>query len=89
MIFDRIQAAEVKLWDFSAYLWNTPRICYIPNIVPWWADQLLPQLLWKTDCELAMNGLCHLLFMVHKSVMAFHMVYSYEWNNENYILYLQ
>ena len=23
--FNRIQAAEVKLWDFSAYFWNTPR----------------------------------------------------------------
>ena len=26
MNFNRIQAAEVKLWDFSAYFWNTPRI---------------------------------------------------------------
>ena len=25
MNFNRIQAAEVKLWDFSAYFWNTPR----------------------------------------------------------------
>ena len=25
MNFDRIQAAEVKLWDFSAYFLNTPR----------------------------------------------------------------
>ena len=25
MSFNRIQAAEVKLWDFSAYFWNTPR----------------------------------------------------------------
>ena len=26
MSFNRIQAAKVKLWDFSAYFWNTPRI---------------------------------------------------------------
>ena len=26
MNFNRIQAAEKKLWDFSAYFWNTPRI---------------------------------------------------------------
>ena len=26
MNFNKIQAAEVKLWDFSAYFWNTPRI---------------------------------------------------------------
>ena len=26
MNFNIIQAAEVKLWDFSAYFWNTPRI---------------------------------------------------------------
>ena len=26
MNFNRIQAAEVKLWDFSAYFWNTPRM---------------------------------------------------------------
>ena len=25
MNFTRIQAAEVKLWDFSAYFWNIPR----------------------------------------------------------------
>ena len=25
MNFNRIQATEVKLWDFSAYFWNTPR----------------------------------------------------------------
>ena len=25
MNFDRIQAAVLKLWDFSAYFWNTPR----------------------------------------------------------------
>ena len=25
MNFNIIQAAEVKLWDFSAYFWNTPR----------------------------------------------------------------
>ena len=25
MDFNRIQAAEVKLWDFSAYFWNIPR----------------------------------------------------------------
>ena len=24
--FKRIEAAEVKLWDFSAYFWNAPRI---------------------------------------------------------------
>ena len=27
MNFNRIQAAEVKIWDFSAYFLNTPRIC--------------------------------------------------------------
>ena len=25
MSLNRIQAAEVKLWDFSAYFWNAPR----------------------------------------------------------------
>ena len=27
MNFNRIQEAEEKLWDFSAYFWNTPRTC--------------------------------------------------------------
>ena len=26
MNFKRIEAAEVKLWDFSAYFWNAPRM---------------------------------------------------------------
>ena len=25
MNFNKIEAAEVKLWDFSAYFWNAPR----------------------------------------------------------------
>ena len=29
MNFNRIQEAEVKLWDFSEYFWNTPRITNI------------------------------------------------------------
>ena len=31
MNVNRIQAAEVKLWDFSAYFWNTPPIPLSPN----------------------------------------------------------
>ena len=29
MNFNRIEAAEVKLWDFSAYFWNAPRMCSV------------------------------------------------------------
>ena len=32
MNFNRIQATEVKLWDFSAYFWKTPRML---TGIPW------------------------------------------------------
>ena len=32
MNFNRIQAAEVKLFDFSTYFWNIPRRCNISAI---------------------------------------------------------
>ena len=36
MNFNRIQATEVKLWDFSAYFWNTPRIVNTGEIWDWY-----------------------------------------------------
>ena len=42
MNFNRIQAAEVKLWDFSAYFWNTPRTCIsMTKSLKWSCEKLI------------------------------------------------
>ena len=46
MNFNIIQAAEVKLWDFSAYFWNTPRT--LVSMESWSSKLFYPQVL-KND----------------------------------------